>query len=309
MSTTDDMTDPLAAADEVVRLRQRIAELEQIVAEHERSHETTTRLAAILEATTDCVGTAYANGNVISINRAGRSMLGIGQDADISHLNIADFHPEWARALIFEQGIPTATRDGVWSGETAILGPDGNEIPLSQVILAHHAPDGTLEFISTIARDIRENKRAEDERIRLQEEIIRIQDATLRELSTPLIPISDTVMVMPLIGALDAQRTQQIMETLLHGISTSRAQVAILDITGVAVVDTQVANALLQAAHAVRLLGAQVALTGIRPEVAQTLVGLGVDLSGIVTYSTLQSGIAFAIGQAAALGGRSTAAR
>ncbi len=116
-------------------------------------------------------------------------------------------------------------------------------------------------------------------------------------------------MVMPLIGALDAQRTQQIMETLLHGISTSRAQVAILDITGVAVVDTQVANALLQAARAVRLLGAQVALTGIRPEVAQTLVGLGVDLGGIVTYSTLQSGIAFAIGRSAALGERSAAAR
>ncbi len=88
-------------------------------------------------------------------------VLGIGQDADISHLNVSDFHPEWARALVFEHGIPTATRDGVWSGESAILGPDGNEIPLSQVILTHRAPDGTLEFISTIARNISEQKRVE----------------------------------------------------------------------------------------------------------------------------------------------------
>ncbi len=76
MSTIDDMTDPPATADEVVRLRQRIAELEQSMAEHERSHDTATRLGAILEATTDCVGTAYANGDVISINRAGRSSAG-----------------------------------------------------------------------------------------------------------------------------------------------------------------------------------------------------------------------------------------
>jgi rsbT co-antagonist protein RsbR len=103
------------------------------------------------------------------------------------------------------------------------------------------------------------------------------------------------VVVLPLIGTVDSRRAQQVMETLLEGVATSRAQVAILDITGVVVVDTQVADALVRAAQAVKLLGAQVVLTGIRPEVAQTLVGLGVDLSGIVTRSTLQSGIAFAI--------------
>ena len=83
------------------------------------------------------------------------------------------------------------------------------------------------------------------------------------------------------------------LETLLEGVAVSRASTAILDITGVPVVDTQVANALLRAAQAVKLLGAQVVLTGIRPEVAQTLVGLGADLSGIVTRATLQSGIAY----------------
>ena len=120
--------------------------------------------------------------------------------------------------------------------------------------------------------------------------------AALAELSTPLIPISDDTVVMPLVGTIDSRRAQQVIEGLLVGIVETRAQVAILDITGVPVVDTQVANALLRAAQAVKLLGAQVVLTGIRPEVAQTLVGLGVDLTGIVTRSTLQSGIAFALG-------------
>jgi rsbT co-antagonist protein RsbR len=129
------------------------------------------------------------------------------------------------------------------------------------------------------------------------EETVRAQNAALAELSTPLIPISDTVTVMPLIGAVDSRRAQQVMETLLEGIAQTKARVAILDITGVPVVDTQVANALIRAAQSVKLLGAQVILTGIRPEVAQTLVGLGADLSAITTRSSLQSGIAYATGK------------
>jgi len=86
-----------------------------------------------------------------------------------------------------------------------------------------------------------------------------------------------------------------VMSTLLEGISTSGAAVAILDITGVSVVDTQVANGLIRAARAASLLGAEVVLTGIRPEVARTLVGLGADLHDIVTRGTLQSGIAYAM--------------
>jgi anti-anti-sigma regulatory factor len=85
------------------------------------------------------------------------------------------------------------------------------------------------------------------------------------------------------------------MDSLLQGIAANHAQIAIIDITGVPVVDSQVADALVRAARAVRLLGARVVLTGIRPEVAQTLVGLGIDLSGIVTRGSLQSGIAYAL--------------
>lgn len=157
--------------------------------------------------------------------------------------------------------------------------------------------DGAVIGILGIYADITAQKQIETERARLQEQIIHAQQAALAELSTPLIPISDDVVVMPLIGMLDSRRAQQVMETVLEGIAMSHAHVAIIDITGVAVVDTQVANALMRAAQAVKLLGAQVILTGIRPEVAQTLVGLGVDLNGIVTQASLQSGIAFAMSQ------------
>ncbi|MEO7908925.1 MAG: PAS domain S-box protein [Roseiflexaceae bacterium] len=145
-----------------------------------------------------------------------------------------------------------------------------------------------------IAHDLTERKRVAAEHAQLQERIIKAQAATLAELSTPLIPISDRVVVMPLIGAIDSERARQVLETLLHGIEHSQARIAILDITGVPLVDTQVAKSLIVAAQAVRLLGAQIVLTGIRPEVAQTLVGLGVNLGDIVTHSTLQSGIAYA---------------
>lgn len=156
---------------------------------------------------------------------------------------------------------------------------------------------GDVTGVLGVSIDVTAQQAAEQETKRLQEEIIRMQAAMLAELSTPLIPIDDQIVVMPLIGALDTQRVRQVLETLLSGITASRARFAILDITGVPVVDTQVANTLIQAARATGLLGARVVLTGIRPEVAQTLVGLGVDLGSIVTRGTLQSGIAYAKSQ------------
>jgi anti-anti-sigma regulatory factor len=135
------------------------------------------------------------------------------------------------------------------------------------------------------------------EQTRVQEQLLATQEETLRELSTPLIPVADGLVIMPLIGTIDSRRAQQVIESLLQGVTEHRAAIVILDITGVPIVDTQVAGALLRAAQAVNLLGARVILTGIRPEIAQTLVGLGVDLGQITTRGSLQSGIAYALGR------------
>lgn len=138
-------------------------------------------------------------------------------------------------------------------------------------------------------------RESELERQQLQQDIIETQQATLRELSSPLIPLTDRVMIMPLVGSIDDVRAQQITETLLEGMSRYQAELAILDITGVTTVNTHVAHALVGAAQAVKLLGARVMLTGIQPQIVQTLVHLGVEFRGIQTMGSLQAGIAAAL--------------
>lgn len=119
---------------------------------------------------------------------------------------------------------------------------------------------------------------------------------TVQALSSPVIPIFGSIIVLPLIGSIDSARALRFTESLLEGITAQAAQVALIDITGMPVVDTSVANYLLRAASAARLLGCQVVLVGIRPEVAQTMVQLGVDLTGITTRVNLQGGVEYALG-------------
>jgi anti-anti-sigma regulatory factor/predicted RNA-binding protein with PIN domain len=150
-------------------------------------------------------------------------------------------------------------------------------------------------MVSSIEASFRKEQEAQAEASRLKEEIIRVQQAMLDQLSTPLVPISERVVAMPLIGAIDRKRAERVLETLLAGVVAHGAEAAILDVTGVPVVDAEVASGLLRAAHGVRLLGAEVVLTGIRPEVARTLVDLGADLGNLATRSSLQRGIEYAM--------------
>jgi rsbT co-antagonist protein RsbR len=161
---------------------------------------------------------------------------------------------------------------------------------------ARYSVCGEHEVIAII-RDITQQKREEEERDRLQQQVIDAQQSAIRELSTPLIPLSSSVLLMPLVGSIDSRRAQLVMETLLEGIAAYQAEQAILDITGVSVVDTQVAHALVQSARAVQLLGAQIILTGIGPTMAQTLVHLGADLTSMTTRGSLQRAVAEALGQ------------
>lgn len=509
------------------------------ITERKRTEEARAQLEAIIEATPDFVAIADTQGSMVYYNHAARCLLGLAPDTDISHLRIADTHPASVNDMMAREVMPTVMREGTWRGRSVLLGRDGQETPVSQVIIAHPGTDGAIQFLSTIARDITEQlqteqtlrkfyalaeslpdgvaisernglllyanpgfkamfgydddaigmhmqqfypeaeradaatimqqlqthgswqgnqmrqrkdetqfishtsallirdsngdplgiaaiirditaqerdrerlqftqasfelitdavywirrdgyisavneaachqlgytrdellamtvfdldpnyplaaweayfaqripimiegyhytksghqlpveisascmeyngeeyslafvrdlserRRAEEERAALQAQVIEAQRAALHELSTPLIPVADGVVVMPLIGSMDSARAQQVMETLLEGVATHQASIALLDITGLPIVDTQVAHALVRAAQAVKLLGAQVILTGIRPEVAQTLVGMGADLSGMVTLSNLQKGIAYALQQQGMMAG------
>lgn len=130
----------------------------------------------------------------------------------------------------------------------------------------------------------------------LSQTLSRLQGSleVIQQVSCPVLPILEHVILTPLVGTLDSERAQYVMDRVLRGVAQERARVAILDVTGVAMVDTIVANALLQAAQGIRLLGATPVLVGIRAEVAQTMVELGVDLAGIVTRSSLQEGLEYA---------------
>jgi rsbT co-antagonist protein RsbR len=124
-----------------------------------------------------------------------------------------------------------------------------------------------------------------------RERVIRKQQDSIRELSTPVLPVRERLLILPIIGVLDSERARQLTEQLLTAIRTHRAKVVVVDITGVPDVDEGVANHLVQTVDASRLMGASVIITGLSPEIAQTLVLIGVDLSKIDTIGDLQGGL------------------
>jgi rsbT co-antagonist protein RsbR len=127
-----------------------------------------------------------------------------------------------------------------------------------------------------------------------RERIIRQQQEAIRELSTPVLRVRERLLILPIIGLIDPQRARQLTEQLLRGIRENRGKVAVMDITGVPAIDSAIANRLVQTVEAARLLGATVIVTGLSPEIAQTLVTIGVDLSKMNTVGDLQGGIELA---------------
>jgi rsbT co-antagonist protein RsbR len=128
-----------------------------------------------------------------------------------------------------------------------------------------------------------------------REEIINRQQAEMLELSTPVVKLWHGVLALPLIGTLDSARTQVVMESLLQRIVETGSDIAIIDITGVPTVDTLVAQHLLKTVTAIRLMGAECIITGVRPQIAQTVVHLGIDLEGVTTKATLADGLSLAL--------------
>ncbi|MBN2379898.1 STAS domain-containing protein [candidate division WOR-3 bacterium] len=153
---------------------------------------------------------------------------------------------------------------------------------------------GVYVLINDMGEQVMESRKRSQE---LQDKLnlIEKQRQAIEELSTPIIKIWDQVLVLPLIGTLDTRRSQKLTEALLTDISATQTKVTIIDITGVPNVDSAVANHLLKTVAAVQLLGASCVITGIRPEVAQTIVHLGVDLGGVETLSNLAEGLQWAL--------------
>ncbi len=157
--------------------------------------------------------------------------------------------------------------------------------------------DGRTMGLVGISRDITREKELEEkaDRERLQQQVIEAQKRAIQELSTPIIPVMDQIIIMPLIGGIDTLRAREIMRVLLAGINEHRARVVILDITGVPIIDSGVASHLNKTIQAARLKGTHTIVTGISDAVAETVVELGLDWSGIETLDSLQTGLLVAL--------------
>jgi PAS domain S-box-containing protein len=261
------------------------------------------RFKLIARATNDAIWDWNLVTNEVWWNEGVRTMFGyapqqVGGDAAWWYECI---HPEDRERVV--TGIHAVIDHGSksWSDEYRYRRADsGYTHVLDRGFALHDAAGKPIRMLGSML-DLTERKRAEAERrrageeqARLRDAMLRMQEARLEELSTPLIPLSEGVVMMPLIGMVDERRADRMLGVLLDGVRAHAAKIAILDVTGMTLVDTHVAGALVTAAHAVRLLGAEAVLTGIRADVAQTLVQLGVDLTSLTTRKSLADGLEYA---------------
>lgn len=227
------------------------------------------------------------NGRVVTWTEGARLIKGYEANEIIGQFISKFYPPEVAQRGFPEHELKQAAEKGRFEDENWRVRKDGSRFWANVVLTALHDQSGKLIGFGKMTRDLTERKQAEEK--------IRRQSQEILELSTPVVQMWEGVVVTPLIGTLDSNRTQQFMERLLHKIVETNSPVAIVDITGVPTIDTQTAQHLMEAINAVRLLGAQVVLTGVRPAIAQTLVHLGVELPNVTTRSSLAGGFRVAL--------------
>lgn len=245
-------------------------------------------LRAIIDNVIDGFITIDQSGTVLSFNPAAERMFGYGAN-DVVGENVKMLMPE-----PYHDEHDGYLGNYLDTGKAKIIGigrevsgrrKDGSTIPIDLAVSEMRVGE-ERQFVG-ILRDITERKEAE--------RTIREQARALIELSTPVIQVWDQVVLLPLIGPVDTERAQQIIENLLDAIVSMNARVAILDVTGMPVIDTTVAQHLMRTVAAAQMLGAEVVITGIRPDIAQTLIKLDVTLDNIHTRGTLRAGLAQAL--------------
>ncbi len=271
-----------------------ITEQKQADTEREQLLARLNLLSTIVENTTDLVAAADMESHIIYVNPAGMAMMGrTGQD--YTQMTIADVHPPELYASLRKNHLDIVKEKGFHVWEGAVQNINGSPIPVSQLTTILRDSTGKLIGYGTVMRDIRQQKEIEAAQARLQEEIILAQQNALKELTTPIIPLMEQIIVMPLIGSIDSLRAKDLTRALLQGIGQYRAKVVILDITGVPIVDSGVASHLNKTIQTARLKGARIIITGVSDAVAEAVVDLGIDWSNLETVRDLQTGLTQAL--------------
>jgi len=238
----------------------------------------------------------------IGANQAFCTLLGQPYEQIIGHSDL-DFFPAEQAAGFWQSDDAVTSSGQMVQNEEVLRGGDGT----IRTILTRKFPlrnaQAQVVGLTGVITDISEFKRRQSEVTQLEREleekaaIIETQSSLLNQLSVPVIEVWQHILLLPLIGFVDSNRAVRVMQELLETIERTRARIVIIDITGVPVVDTGVAGYLLQSVQAAKLLGCHSILVGISPEVAQTIVTLGVDFSQLTIQASLHSGLQYALKQ------------
>ena len=234
----------------------------------------------LIEASPDMMLTFDRDGVIMDVNKQAVNMTGITQEELIGS-PFKQYFTEHDRA--HQAAMSVFEQKKVRDIELELVDHKGNRIPIALNASVYHDTADKVAGVFAIIRDISARKMIMEENFRRQEAIL--------ELSTPALRVWEGIVLMPLIGTIDTRRAQQVMENLLQKIVSTESQVAILDIAGVPVMDTSVAQHLLTAVQAAGMLGAETIITGVSPATAQTMTKLGLNLSHLTCKGSLSAGL------------------
>lgn len=273
--------------------------------------ETFAFLQSTIDSLADPVFVKDLEHRFVAVNRALCELIGQPREALIGHSD-PEFVPAEQYEVFWRIDDMVTSTGQPHENEEALTDGAGNVRTIWTRKFPIRNAQGQLIGLSVMITDITPIKRRQEQverlEVAIQEKmaVIEVQSSLLDQLSVPVIQVWDHILLLPLIGVIDSRRATQVTESLLQSIARAGARFVILDITGVPMVDTSVASYLVRAVQAAQLLGCQSILAGISPEIAQTLVGLGVDFSQVLTKATLQNGLShalkqlnYAVGQAA----------